>query len=86
MFNSRSFMVSSLSFRSLMHFEFLFVCDKNIECEIYPPNKFVNTLYSTVNYRQSVVQNISRSYSFFLLKIFLIKVQLMYNTAVIHLV
>ena len=31
MFSSRSFMVSGLTFRSLIHFEFIFVYVKNME-------------------------------------------------------
>ena len=34
MFSSRSFIVSGLTFRSLIHFEFIFVCGVNI----YAPN------------------------------------------------
>ena len=79
---------ASIIFKFPVSLWVFFVCDKNIECEIYPPNKFVNTLYSTVNYKHSVVQNISRSDSFFLFlfKNFLLKVQLIYNTLLIHLV
>ena len=56
MFSSRIFMVSGLTFKSLIHFEFILVCDIRRYCNfifLYIPVHFPNTTY-WINYLNSL--------------------------------